>query len=146
MWQVTSVITRALRLAVEVEVAEDEEEDGLELGDGDGGGAEMRLRNLKSMRRLGTFPLILVGCWFFATVNRVYELFDAPPSLLLYVLQVVTSSLMGLLNALVYGMAPSVRRAWRRALGRLPVVGPLVDNTGRVPSGDYRAFGDAPGE
>jgi len=149
MWQVTSVITRAMRLVVETDGGNDvdaaEDAPDATMDDDESASSAMRLRNLKQMRRIGLFPLILVGCWMFATINRIYEMFDGSPVYGLYALQVLSSSLSGLLNALVYGMMPSVRGAWSRVLEKWPVVGPLLSSQARVgtSSSGYTSFGNA---
>lgn len=70
-----------------------------------------RYRNL--MKRLNAYPLILAGCWFFATINRIQNAF-APnnPVFVLYMLQVVGRSLQGTLNAIAYGLNENVREEW----------------------------------
>jgi hypothetical protein len=67
----------------------------------------------KLIQRLALYPLILVGCWFFATINRIHNFF-APedPIFWLFFLQVVGQSLQGSLNALAYGLNPNVRDSW----------------------------------
>lgn len=149
MWKVTSVITRAMRLVVETDGGNDvdaaEDAPDATMDDDESASSAMRLRNLKQMRRIGLFPLILVGCWMFATINRIYEMFDGSPVYGLYALQVLSSSLSGLLNALVYGMMPSVRGAWSRVLEKWPIVGPLLSSQARVgtSSSGYTSFGNA---
>ena len=65
------------------------------------------------INRLKLYPIILVGCWFFGTINR-FQQAVAPnsPQYWLFVLQVCGSHLQGLLNAVAYGLNPSVRDAW----------------------------------
>jgi len=70
-----------------------------------------KYRNL--MRRLNAYPLILAGCWFFATINRIQNAINPQnPLFWLYMLQVVGRSLQGTLNAIAYGLNENVRAEW----------------------------------
>jgi hypothetical protein len=64
------------------------------------------------MRRFLMYPLILVFCWSWATVNRIRSLFYKE-SLVLNILHRLFGSLQGLLNAIIYGMNQNVRYALR---------------------------------
>jgi heme/copper-type cytochrome/quinol oxidase subunit 2 len=48
------------------------------------------------------FPIILVICWFFPTVNRIYSYAAQKENMFLYTMQGITGSLMGFFNAIVY--------------------------------------------
>lgn len=53
-------------------------------------------------------------CWAGATINRFQNAFDPDnPIYFLYVLQVSTRSLQGVLNAIAYGFTSPVIREWR---------------------------------
>jgi hypothetical protein len=67
----------------------------------------------KLIRRLRMYPLILVFCWFFATINRVQNLFaPGDPSFALFFVTALFRGMQGMLNALVYGFNPLVRSEW----------------------------------
>ena len=68
---------------------------------------------LRMIERLKYYPLILIVCWIFATINRIYDsVHPNNPILALILLQTIFQSLQGILNALVYGLTPSVRNVW----------------------------------
>ena len=69
------------------------------------------------VRRLRLYPLILVFCWTFATVNRLQNVVDPTnPQFMLYLLHVSTRSLQGILNAVVYGFNSHVTKEWMALL------------------------------
>ena len=62
------------------------------------------------IRRLQFYPLILVICWFWGTVNRLQNAFSPDNAVYwLYFMQGTFRSLQGLLNAVAYGAQPQVR-------------------------------------
>jgi hypothetical protein len=67
-------------------------------------------RQLKLIKRLKFYPMILIVCWIFGTINRVY-LFVAPndPQAWLTILHVFFGSINGLFNAIVYGISGPVK-------------------------------------
>ncbi|KAJ3695783.1 hypothetical protein LUZ60_001160 [Juncus effusus] len=73
---------------------------------------DTRADNRKAINRWGYYPLILIGSWAFATINRVYD-FIYPGQKLFWLsfLDVGFSGLMGLFNSIAYGLNSSVRRA-----------------------------------
>lgn len=57
------------------------------------------------------YPLVLVICFFFDSINAFYEIFTGSDFLLwLQALQVFFASSTGLANAMVYGLTPAVRK------------------------------------
>jgi cAMP receptor-like G-protein coupled receptor len=48
------------------------------------------------------FPMILILCWFFPTVNRIYTFFSHRQNFYLYSLHIFFSSCTGFLNSIVY--------------------------------------------
>ena len=66
----------------------------------------------RSVRRLLAYPAILVLCWVFPTVNRIQQSIDRRPIFTLYVLHVISLSLIGTLNALAFGATDNVKAAW----------------------------------
>ncbi|WVZ82138.1 hypothetical protein U9M48_029436 [Paspalum notatum var. saurae] len=66
----------------------------------------------KAFKRWGYYPLILIGSWAFATINRVYD-FANPGHKIFWLsfLDVGFAGLMGLFNSIAYGLNSSVRRA-----------------------------------
>lgn len=73
------------------------------------------------IQRLKLYPLILVGCWLFATINR-FQNAVAPdsPQYWLFVMQVLGSHTQGFFNSIAYGMNPNVREAWIEVLEEYP--------------------------
>ena len=67
---------------------------------------------LAMINRLKLYPLILVICWIFPTINRIQNFADFyHPQVWLSGIAVGLSSLNGCFNALVYGFTPGVRAA-----------------------------------
>lgn len=66
----------------------------------------------KAFNRWGYYPLILIGSWAFATINRLYD-FANPGHRIVWLsfLDVGFAGLMGLFNSIAYGLNSSVRRA-----------------------------------
>ncbi|CAN6198421.1 unnamed protein product [Urochloa humidicola] len=66
----------------------------------------------KAFNRWGYYPLILIGSWAFATINRFYD-FTSPGHKIFWLsfLDVGFAGLMGLFNSIAYGLNSSVRRA-----------------------------------
>ena len=78
---------------------------------------EIPAKYKKLIQRLSLYPLILVGCWFFGTVNRIQNsIAPESPVYALFFLQVCGRSLQGFLNAIAYGLNPNVRTAWVQLL------------------------------
>ena len=77
-------------------------------GAGSGDGAAAARQQLKMIRRLQFYPVIMLVCWFFPTLNRLQNVFADKPSFTLSVLAVSFSSLQGFFNAAAYGLTPSV--------------------------------------
>jgi hypothetical protein len=68
---------------------------------------------MKAISRLGWYPSILIITHSFGTVNRIQNWVEPhKPIFFLFLLHVITSSSMGLLNCLAYGVNQSVRAAW----------------------------------
>ena len=81
------------------------------------GGQSDRSKMLSAINRLRFYPLVLIGCWFFPTINRLQNFADPEnPVVWLACVSVGLSSLNGFFNALVYGFTPGVRHALRKSL------------------------------
>uniref|UniRef100_A0A0E0HM86 G-protein coupled receptors family 2 profile 2 domain-containing protein n=1 Tax=Oryza nivara TaxID=4536 RepID=A0A0E0HM86_ORYNI len=66
----------------------------------------------KAFNRWGYYPLILIGSWAFATINRVHDFANPGHKIFwLSILDVGFAGLMGLFNSIAYGLNSSVRRA-----------------------------------
>ena len=75
--------------------------------------SETRPKYLKMIRRLRMYPLILVFCWMGATINRIQNvMYPNDIQYHLYIFQVSTRSLQGVLNAIVYGLNNHVMGEW----------------------------------
>lgn len=62
------------------------------------------------IRRLKMYPLVLVICYFWATINRVFQAVSGGQTVFfLSVLQIAFSSPIGFINALIYGYTRQVR-------------------------------------
>jgi len=70
---------------------------------------------VRFVHRLKYYPMVLVICWTFPTINRIYNIFGEEVKALTY-LHVIFGGLQGFLNALVYGANDQVRQAWREKL------------------------------
>lgn len=63
------------------------------------------------MRRIIFYPIVLVVCWFPASINRLVELFTGGESpYWLTVMHVLFVGLYGLGNSIVYGLTPAVKK------------------------------------
>ncbi|XP_048493973.1 G-protein coupled receptor 1 isoform X2 [Beta vulgaris subsp. vulgaris] len=68
--------------------------------------------DMRALNRWGYYPLILIGSWAFATINRIHDLIEPGHKIFwLSFLDVGTAALMGLFNSIAYGLNASVRRA-----------------------------------
>jgi hypothetical protein len=73
---------------------------------------EERQLKLSNVRRLKYYPLVLVICWIFASINAVYMLANPnSPSVGLIIMDQGMGSMQGFLNAVVYGLNPTVKAA-----------------------------------
>ena len=64
--------------------------------------------------QLKYYPIILVVCWFWGTVNRIHQSVTGKHTFWLTLLQTITMQLTGLANATAYGATPAVRDQWAR--------------------------------
>ncbi|KAL7112284.1 hypothetical protein ACP275_05G143000 [Erythranthe tilingii] len=77
--------------------------------------------DMKALNRWGYYPLILIGSWFFGTINRMHDFIEPGHRIFwLSVLDVGMAALMGLFNSIAYGLNTSVRRAIYERLDLLP--------------------------
>ncbi|WMV42119.1 hypothetical protein MTR67_035504 [Solanum verrucosum] len=77
--------------------------------------------DMKALNRWGYYPLILIGSWFFGTINRIHDVIEPGHKIFwLSVLDVGMAQLMGLFNSIAYGLNSSVRRAIYERLDLLP--------------------------
>jgi len=72
-------------------------------------------RSAENFKRMRWYPLVLVAIYFFATVDRVWQLF-ASANYELSVFRVFFASLAGFFNALIYGWTPAVQDKFRTCL------------------------------
>jgi len=73
--------------------------------------------DMKAMNRWGYYPLILIGSWTFATVNRIHDFIEPQEKVFwLSFLDVGTAALMGLFNSIAYGLNASVRRTLQQKI------------------------------
>lgn len=73
------------------------------------------------VNRWGYYPLILIGSWFFGTINRIHDFIEPSHKIFwLSVLDVGMAALMGLFNSIAYGLNSSVRRAIYERLDLVP--------------------------
>ncbi|KAL9233959.1 hypothetical protein vseg_008890 [Gypsophila vaccaria] len=67
--------------------------------------------DMRALNRWGYYPLILIGSWAFGTINRIHDFLEPGHKIFwLSFLDVGTAALMGLFNAIAYGLNSSVRR------------------------------------
>jgi hypothetical protein len=93
------------------------------------------------IRRLRLYPLILVICWSWATINRLYN-FVGKEVFILNFLHIFFGSLQGFLNACVYGLTKSVRLTvkefiWEKWYGK-PIEDPNLEIEERL-IGEFRS-------
>lgn len=69
----------------------------------------------KTIKRLVRYPLILVVCWTFPTINRIQQIIRENPIFALYVLTVISRSMIGALNAVAFGATEIVKVQWASA-------------------------------
>jgi len=72
---------------------------------------EATRRSSATLDRIKYYPMVLVVCYFFATVNRIVQIFGPQP-FWLSVLHTIGAGSQGTLNCIVYGLTPSVRSAF----------------------------------
>ncbi|XP_048546498.1 G-protein coupled receptor 1 [Triticum urartu] len=66
----------------------------------------------KAFNRWGYYPLILIGSWAFATINRLHDFANPGHKIFwLSILDIGFAGFMGLFNSIAYGLNSSVRRA-----------------------------------
>ena len=71
---------------------------------------EDKRRRLKLIKRLKYYPFILIICWVFGTINRIYNFAEPEdPLLWLTIIHVTLGSINGLFNAIVYGISGPVK-------------------------------------
>ena len=70
---------------------------------------------IRFIHRLKYYPIVLVLCWTFATINRVYNIFGKEVTVLTF-LHVTFGGIQGLLNAIVYGANDQVKQIWKEKL------------------------------
>ncbi|VFQ60763.1 unnamed protein product [Cuscuta campestris] len=71
--------------------------------------------DMKAMNRWGYYPLILIGSWFFGTINRIHDFIEPDHKIFwLSVLDVGMAALMKsvLLVPEVHNQLPEVLRRW----------------------------------
>jgi len=64
---------------------------------------------MKILNKLKWYPLILVLCFSFATVNRFINFFYTSTIYILLILHIIGSGLYGFANALVYGFNGNIK-------------------------------------
>jgi len=71
--------------------------------------------------KLIAYPLVLVICWFWGTVNTLQNSFDSYPGYLwLNGLHIFFAASTGILNAIFYGLSEHVREALRKLFFGVP--------------------------
>ncbi|CAM9503383.1 unnamed protein product [Sphacelaria rigidula] len=95
-------------------------------GGGGGGGRSSRpSRSSTSMgivNRLRLYPIALVVCWSWATVNRLREAIDPYGAIFwLYVLQYSFQTIHGFLNLIIFLRTPTVMEEWRDEVKKLSI-------------------------
>jgi len=72
-------------------------------------------RSAETFKRMRWYPMVLVVTYFFATVDRVWQMFrEANYTLSMF--RVLFVSLAGLFNVLIYGLTPAVKDKLRSCL------------------------------
>lgn len=76
--------------------------------------------------RLFFYPMVLVFCWSWMTINRIYNIFGENSSTL-NILQIVFVSFEGLFNAIIYGLNRDVKNCLKEKIFGIKTV-ELVDS------------------
>ena len=82
--------------------------------------------NKSLLFRLFSYPMVLVFCWSWATINRIYNVFW-DDSTTLNILQIVFVSFEGLFNAVIYGLNKNVRNCLKEKFFKKKVEEALVN-------------------
>ncbi|CAM9278597.1 unnamed protein product [Discosporangium mesarthrocarpum] len=108
--------------------------EGESKSDSIGPSGEQQRRMYKFGKRLLWYPAVLIGCWAFATIQRIQNAVDPTnPVFWLLLIQTSTVGLQGFFNALVYGMSDTVQAAVlelpciRQGLLRLGIIPAVPD-------------------
>jgi len=67
-------------------------------------------RSVQALARMVWYPVVLVICYIFGTINRIQNIFS-PPIYEIVILHALFQSSQGIGNAIVYGTTPSVQEA-----------------------------------
>ena len=70
-------------------------------------------KDVSVLKRLQLYPLILVFCWFWGTINRIYSIFYKTPPIWLQGLHIFFGNLQGIINAIIYGLTGKVKALLR---------------------------------
>eukprot|EP01127_Copromyxa_protea_P022389 TRINITY_DN7_c0_g1_i9.p1 TRINITY_DN7_c0_g1~~TRINITY_DN7_c0_g1_i9.p1 ORF type:complete len:304 (-),score=42.40 TRINITY_DN7_c0_g1_i9:164-1075(-) len=70
----------------------------------------------KLLVRLKIYPIVFVVCFIFPTINRIYDVAAPTDSFVLYLLAAASASVLGFINAIVYGFDVDMRRLWKSFL------------------------------
>jgi len=62
------------------------------------------------VRRIKYYPMVLIVCYFWASINRIFTIFVAPV-FVLSILHLIGIRIRGFVNSMVYGFNPMVRNA-----------------------------------
>eukprot|EP00471_Norrisiella_sphaerica_P007328 CAMPEP_0184481368 /NCGR_PEP_ID=MMETSP0113_2-20130426/2924_1 /TAXON_ID=91329 /ORGANISM="Norrisiella sphaerica, Strain BC52" /LENGTH=112 /DNA_ID=CAMNT_0026860465 /DNA_START=916 /DNA_END=1254 /DNA_ORIENTATION=- len=67
--------------------------------------------SVKTLAHMVFYPMVLVVCFIFGTINRIQSIFERPIYEIV-ILHAIFQSSQGTLNAIVYGTTPSVKSAF----------------------------------
>eukprot|EP01006_Ploeotia_vitrea_P026309 TRINITY_DN59281_c0_g1_i1.p2 TRINITY_DN59281_c0_g1~~TRINITY_DN59281_c0_g1_i1.p2 ORF type:complete len:284 (-),score=133.68 TRINITY_DN59281_c0_g1_i1:48-899(-) len=81
-------------------------------------GGDANARSYQMLERVKFYPLVLVLCYLFGTINRIYQIFGNPV-FWLAVLHTLGASSQGIGNSIVYGLTPAVRSAFLGLIERI---------------------------
>lgn len=114
------LVIRRLRMLTGERIADDEPPtpDGASRPRSESEAARAREERPAVLDRVKYYPLVLTACYFFATINRIVQVSGASV-FWLTVLHTMGASSQGTLNAVVYGLTPQVRAAFRTVLDDL---------------------------
>ncbi|OMJ87985.1 hypothetical protein SteCoe_10138 [Stentor coeruleus] len=74
----------------------------------------------KLFSRFRMYPLVIVICYLPLLCKRIYEIFNDDSIYWLTIFSVITTSAIGILNAIVYGLTDSVKEILLDTLRKLP--------------------------
>lgn len=109
----------------------------------DAGHGEVHTKKLLS--KLWVYPIAFAVCYFLPIINRIYDVTAWSDSFVLYFFAAFSSSVLGFVNAVIYGFDADMRKLWRKYLASKGccLSWTNVDGDDQVESESDKEFGPA---